>query len=150
MLVTKEQIERMRQTKLKQGAVQRGRNPKYVLPNKKVVYLHYHNVTKEYFWCGHGNWRRPTVTSNRTKLWKEYVAKHGPDWEVIRVQTGVDSEFAWWFEKSLTAQIGNIHNGTGTLLNHDGKRGCTKQSEEFKQKVSASITEWHRRRKSES
>jgi hypothetical protein len=147
MLVTQESINKMIATKRRQGEIQRARSPKHVLPDKKIVYLHYHNVTKEFFWCGHGNWARPTRTSNRTKLWKDHVAEHGPDWEVIRVQTGVDPEFAWWFEKNLTAQIGNIHDGTGPLLNHTGKRGKNHHTPEECAKISESITVWHAQRR---
>ena len=146
-MVNPESIEKMTATRKRQGEIQRSRNPKHALPNKKVVYLHYHNETKEFFWCGHGNWARPSRTSNRTKLWKDYVAKHGPNWEVIKVQTGVDSEVAWWLEKHLTAQIGNIHDGTGPLLNHTGKRGIVRQTTESCAKISESITIWHAQRK---
>lgn len=144
-----ESREKMRQSKLAAGRVQRLRNPKHAIPHLKVVYLHYHRKTQEYFWCGHGSWSRPTRTSNRTKLWKDYVSKHGSDWEVIIVQSGLEPDMAWWVEKNLTLQIGTVHKGSGTLLNHDGKRGCSQQTDEFREKVSTSITEWHRKRKNE-
>jgi hypothetical protein len=144
---SKESRDKMRCAKIESGRKQKLRNPKHAIPHLKVVYLHYHRKTREYFWCGHGHWSRPTRTSNRTKLWKDYVSLHGPDWEVITFQSGINAEMAWWLEKNLTRQIGTVHDESGPLLNHDGKRGCTKQSNEFRQKVSKSITEWHKRRK---
>jgi hypothetical protein len=131
---------KMQKTRSTQGLKARLRNPLYVLPHLKVVYLHYHLKTNEFFWCGQGNWKRPYKTGNRTKYWKEYIEKRGSNWEVCIVQSGLNKEMAWWLEKNLTIQIGTIHNQTGTLLNHDGKHGLTKQSE---QKISRAIKQWH-------
>lgn len=139
---------KMKHTRSLQGARARLRNPLHVLPHLKVVYLHYHLKTNEFFWCGQGTWRRPYKTGNRTKHWKNYIKEHGTDWEVCIVQSGLDKEMAWWLEKSLTTQIGTIHRQTGPLLNHEGKHGVTKQSETTKQKISKSIKEWHGQRKS--
>lgn len=139
---------KMQHTRSLQGAKVRLRNPLHVLPHLKVVYLHYHLKTNEFFWCGQGTWKRPYKTGNRTKHWKDYIEKNGANWEVCIVQSGLDKEMAWWLEKNLTNQIGTIHNQTGPLLNHEGKHGVTKQSEVTKRKISKAIKEWHGQRKS--
>ena len=139
-------IAKMKATKLRQGETQRARNPKHALPDKKVVYLHYHQKTQEFFWCGHGNWARPGRTSNRSIIWKDYVARNGSDWDIVLFQTGLDKDIAWWLEKHLTLQIGSVHDRTGPLLNHTGKRGMGYHTQKTKEKISESIREWHKQR----
>ena len=146
-MFSQEAREKSSEARRERARQQRLRNPLYSLPGLKVVYLHYHRKTGEYFWCGHGNWKRPYKAGNRTSLWKQYIEKHGKDWEVVIVQSGLDKEVAWWLEKSITVHIGTIHDQQGSLLNHDGKRGSSKKSEEFKQRVRVSVARWHSRRR---
>jgi len=138
---------KMTETRRQQGLEQRKRSSKYMLPHLKVVYLHRHLKTKEYFWCGHGTWLRPYKTGNRTKAWKDYIAKHGKEYEVIIVQAGLTKEYALWLEVQLTNQLGTVQAGTGTLLNAVGTSKGTKRSNQFKQNVKNGITQWWARRK---
>ena len=146
-IFSEEARSKMRETKRKQGQLHRSRTSMYVLPSLKVVYIHYHLKTKEYFWCGHGGWRRPYKNGNRSDAWKNYIKEHGKNYEVIIVQAGLTKEFALWLEIQLTKQLGTIQSGNGPLLNRIGAGKNTKQTEQFKQNVSKGITEWHRRRK---
>ena len=148
-IFSKESKLKMKETKIKQGQLHRKRKSMYVLPHLKLVYLHYHLETKEYFWCGHGNWKRPYKNGNRSNAWKEYIKKHGSNYEVIIVQAGLKKEFALWLETQLTKQIGTIQLKDGPLLNKIGTGKNIKQTEEFKANVRKGIIEWHRLRKAQ-
>ena len=137
----------MTETRREQGQKHRKRKSMYVLPHLKVVYLHYHLKTKEYFWCGHGTWLRPYKNGNRPDLWKNYIKKHGNDYEVIIVQAGLTKEYALWLEVQITRQLGTIYSKDGPLLNKIGIGKGTKQTDEFKEHVSKGIKEWHRLRR---
>jgi len=138
---------KMQETRKKQEQAAKKQKSKYMLPYLKVVYLHYHLKTKEYFWCGHGNWSRPYKNGNRHESWKKYIKENGNNYEVIIVQAGLKKEFALWLEIQITKQLGTIHSKDGPLLNKIGNGKGTNQTEEFKQNVSKGITEWHRLRR---
>lgn len=107
--------------------------------NKTCLYLHTKSESKEVFYVGIGNARRPYAKGKRrSKLWRRVVNKYG--YEVIILADNLTREQACDMEKYLIKYYGRRDLGTGTLVNMteggEGSKGYI-TSEETKAKQSA-------------
>lgn len=88
----------------------------------KVVYLHRKLDDKSIFYVGIGYLQRANDTSNRNRWWKNIVAKHGYEVEVLEV--GLTWEQAAIKEIELIKLYGRRDKGNGILVNlTDGGEG---------------------------
>ena len=88
------------------------------------LYLHIKSESKEVFYTGIGNSKRPYHKGkSRSKLWRNVVNKYG--YEVIILADNLTWEQACDMEKYLIKYYGRRDLGTGTLVNMtDGGEGA--------------------------
>lgn len=79
------------------------------------VYIHVNPITKEPFYVGIGNSKRPYVKHGRSKEWKSYVKEHG--YEIVMLKENLKWKEAILIEKELITKYGRVNVNTGTLLN---------------------------------
>lgn len=103
--------------------------------NMAVVYQHSNKETKEIFYIGIGNQRRPHEKGRRGKFWVDYTSKHC--YVVDIIHTDVNWDEAQAIERYLIAFYGRRDLGLGTLVNMtDGGDGLKNPSAETRAKIS--------------
>lgn len=91
--------------------------------NINCVYVHRNSFTKEVFYIGIGNSKRPYDIVGRSVYWKRYVAKYGRTVHVLF--EGLSWEESCQIEKYLIAYYGRRDIGIGPLVNRcDGGEGA--------------------------
>ena len=75
------------------------------------VYLHINKQTKETFYVGIGNIKRPYIKTYRNNLWNEYVQDN--EYEIDIIHTGLTWGEAAKIEKRLIVEIGRKDKGLG-------------------------------------
>lgn len=100
-----------------------------------MVYVHKKKTNGKVFYVGIGKGRRPYVSSSRNQHWKNIVAKHGFDAEIVFC--GLSEPCAKTIEKILIAKIG-INNLCNITSGGEGTSGWT-PSAKTKRKISASL-----------
>mgnify|MGYP003647945207 FL=1 len=108
------------------------------LDNNTCLYLHIKPESKEVFYVGIGNSKRPHTKSGRSRWWRGVVDKYGYD--VIILADNLSWDDACEKEIYLIDYYGRKNLGKGTLVNMtdggDGTKGKI-VSEETKAKMSA-------------
>jgi len=106
-------------------------------PETACVYFHINSDTKEVFYVGIGNIKRPYQKSHRSTFWKNYTNKY--KYEVQIVHTDVTWEEACEKEIEYISEFGRRDLDTGSLVNMtNGGEGRTgfKWSDEQKEEIS--------------
>lgn len=85
------------------------------MENFICVYLHLNPDTKQPFYVGIGNIKRPYIKIGRSKEWKEYVQKYGC--EISIFAENLSWADAIELEKAFIEKFGRVNIGTGILLN---------------------------------
>lgn len=125
---------------------------------KYCTYFHVNPVTKEVFYVGIGAKKRPNERKSRSNYWKNYVALHG--FEVQIIHENQTKEEAISKEIEYIKEFGRKDKGAGSLINlTDGGEGafgviCSKPkkpiSEKTRQKIKANNAKyWLGKKRSE-
>jgi hypothetical protein len=106
------------------------------MENNTCLYMHVKPESKEAFYIGVGNAKRPYDDNKRSKWWNRVVSKYGYD--VVILSDNLSWEDACKIEIDLIKYFGRKDLGEGSLVNMtDGGEGLKNPSAETRAKISA-------------